>query len=166
VRVLKNNRSATSKGSPRTILVNLTVPWAEVDWNGAVVRLDPRRSKNGAGRLLPITRPLRTILKRRQRRQHADNPVVFHRDGVTVRTWKHCWAQACAAANLKGRYLHDCRRTAARNLVRAGITERIAMALLGHKTRCMFDRYNIVSERDLRQAGDQLSLYMQRHQTT
>ena len=90
--------------------------------------------------------------------QHSDIPFVFHRDGVTVRAWKTCWNRACTQANLKGRYLHDCRRTAARDLVRAGVSERIAMALLGHEPRCMFDRYNIVSERDLRHAGDQLTV--------
>jgi len=64
------------------------------------------------------------------------------------------------AAGLPGRPLHDCRRTAARNLIRAGVPERIAMVLLGHKTRSMFDRYNIVSDRDLRQAGERLTDYL------
>src|SRR2546427_43666 len=60
-----------------------------------------------------------------------------------------CWPPACRAAQVPGRYLPDCRRTAARNFVRAGVPERVAMALLGHKTRSMCDRYNIVCEREL-----------------
>jgi integrase len=90
---------------------------------------------------------------------------VFVRDGLTVRTWKTAWDKACRAANLNGRLLHDCRRTAARNLVRAGVPERIAMVLLGHKTRSMFDRYNIVSDRDLRNAGEQLAQYLTSQQS-
>ena len=54
------------------------------------------------------------------------------------------------------RFLHDCRRTAARNLIRANVPERVAMLLTGHKSRAIFDRYNIINEQELLDAGDQL----------
>ena len=58
------------------------------------------------------------------------------------------------------RFLHDCRRTAARNLIRASVPERVAMLLTGHKSRAIFDRYNIINEQELLEAGDQLVEYL------
>ena len=58
------------------------------------------------------------------------------------------------------RFLHDCQRTAARNLIRANVPERVAMLLTGHKSRAIFDRYNIINEQELLEAGDQLVEYL------
>ena len=138
----------------------LGLTWEEIDMAGGVIRLSPARSKTLAGRILPISQPIAEALARRRARRDPDNPLVFHRDGITVRRWRTAWRTACQAAGVPARFLHDCRRTAARNLIRASVPERVAMLLTGHKSRAIFDRYNIIHEQELLDAGDQLVAYL------
>ena len=137
--------------------------WREIDLTGGVIRLDPSRSKTRRGRVLPISPPLKSVLDRRAALQKKGDVLVFKQDGVTERDWKEAWPNACRKAGVPGRRLHDCRRTAARNFIRAGVPERVAMMLLGHSTRSIFDRYNIVNERDLMDAGHRLLQYLSTH---
>ncbi len=68
------------------------------------------------------------------------------------------WRTARKKAGLPGRLLHDLRRSAVRNLERAGISRSVAMKLTGHKTEAVYRRYAIVSEADLREAGAKLAV--------
>ena len=138
----------------------LDLRWDDVDDQGGIVRLSPARSKTRVGRVLPISAPIAAVLSRRRSRRRLGEPRVFTRDDTTVRSWRRAWPAACEQAGVAGRLLHDWRRTAARNLVRAGVPERVAMVLTGHKTRAVFDRYCIVNEADLHQAGAQLVAYL------
>ena len=74
-----------------------------------------------------------------------------------IRSIGKAWKRACRLAGCPGRIPHDLRRTAVRNFVRAGIPERVAMQMTGHKTASVFARYNIVSGGDLKEAAAKIN---------
>ena len=80
------------------------------------------------------------------------------RTRMRITTFLKAFRVACTKAGCPGRIPHDLRRTAVRNLVRAGVPERVAMQMTGHKTRSVFERYNIVSECDLVEAAKKLNI--------
>jgi integrase len=136
----------------------LPLQWRQVDLQAGTVRLDPGTTKSGAGRLFPfadILPALRDVLEAQAVEANALAardiicPWVFHRNGRRIREFRGSWQSACTAAGVPGRIVHDLRRTAVRNLVRAGVPERVSMQLTGHLTRSVFDRYDIVNEADL-----------------
>jgi integrase len=141
--------------------------WADVDLEGKVVRLRPDISKNKDGRVLPLavfgeTSELLEIFERAWETRRPDCPFVFQLEGEPVGDIRKSWKRATRAAGLMGRVPHDFRRTAVRNLVRAGVREKVAMAITGHKTRSIFDRYNIVDEADLAEALEKVQSYLQK----
>jgi len=84
-------------------------------------------------------------------------PFMFHRDGKPVRTFRTAWRTACRRAGLMGRIPHDFRRTAVRNLERAGVARSVAKQMVGHGTDSIYERYAIVSEGDQREAVAKLA---------
>lgn len=152
----------------------LPLEWRQVDFDASEVRLDAGTTKNGEGRVFPLTVELRRVLTA----QHAEHlrlkkaghivPQVFFREVAEGRggvkkpqpivSFGKAWKAACRAAGCPGKIPHDLRRTAVRNFVRNGIPERVAMQLTGHKTASVFQRYNIVSNGDLREAARKLDI--------
>jgi integrase len=134
--------------------------WRDVDLAGKVVHLRPEISKNKNGRLLPLSGELLEIMNRAHAKRRPHWPFVFHRDGEPIGDFRKAWSTACKATGLHPLLVHDLRRTAVRNMVRARVSDRVAMALSGHKTRSVFDRYDIVSEADLAQAAERLQAHL------
>jgi integrase len=138
----------------------LALTWDRIDLEAGAVRLYKGTTKNKDGRLFFLPPELQAVLEQQWAEHLAhyrDCPFVFHRNGQRIKDIRGSWQRACREAGLSGRIPHDFRRTAIRNMVRAGIPERVAMQMAGHKTRDVFDRYNIVSEGDLQEAARKLS---------
>jgi integrase len=138
----------------------LSLTWSDVDQARGVITLRSENSKNKEPRELPLATPgLRDVIARRWQARLVvtkDGPKVcdylFHRGGKPVLNFRKVWETACKAIGRPDLLFHDLRRSAVRNMVNAGVREKVAMKVTGHKTRSVFDRYHIVDDRDVREA--------------
>jgi integrase len=133
-----------------------------------------RITKNSKPHTIYMNDPLLDIITQRRSDRNLGCPYVFHRSGQYIKDFRSVWNVACLEADLgygyrlnkkyvekwegkskPGPTIHDFRRTAARNLVRrSGVSEKVAMKITGHKTRSVFDRYDIVTPDDLKHAAE------------
>jgi integrase len=145
----------------------LGLEWRHIDRSARVVRLDPGETKNDEARILGygVDDPLGEIIEAAWKTHEqlaakgVISPYVFPQLrggkflGKRITSFRKAWDAARKAAGCPGRLFHDFRRTMARNLTRTGeIDPTVAMRVTGHKTRSVFDRYNIGSEADVRRA--------------
>lgn len=136
----------------------LQIEWDQVDLNARRIHLEAEQTKADEARILPLTPELVAMLNDMEPKTGR----VF--DATNLRKE---WTRACVAAGLgrkievpgkpydpryEGLTLHDLRRSAVRNLRKVGVPESVAMKISGHKTRSVFERYNIVSDDDVQEA--------------
>jgi integrase len=156
----------------------LPLRWEAIDRSAREARLST--SKNGKGRVLPLEGKLWELIERRWRCREFVNaagvssvsPMVFHLRGRRLVDFRKSWQKACVDAGLgqyvhengrvtyRGKQFHDFRRTAVRNLIRAGVPQAVAKKISGHETDSIFGRYNIVSEEDKRSAISRTEAYL------
>lgn len=149
---------AYKTGWRRGEILNLT--WNRIDLKEGIVRLESGETKNDMARNVYLDNEMHGLLKAAFVNRNIGCPFVFQRNGERIKNIEHAWQGACKRAGLPNKLFHDLRRTAIRNMVRAGIPERVAMMISGHKTRSIFDRYNIVSPEDLRAAAFRQEAYV------
>ena len=134
----------------------LPLEWRQVDRQVGEVRLDPGTTKNQAGRVFPFTDAVKTLFDdlwaehERLKKKGTICRHVFARNGKPVSDFRGAWTKACTGAGHPGMIVHDLRRSAVRNMERAGLSRSVAMQLTGHKTEAVYRRYAITSEADLR----------------
>jgi integrase len=147
----------------------LQIEWSQVDLDRRLIRLEVEQTKSDEARYAPLPSELVMLL----RAIEPKTGKVFDVTNLRVE-----WQKACAACGqgtrtlmepkdekgypwyrYRGLQIHDLRRSAVRNLVMiAGVPEKVAMKISGHKTRAVFDRYHIVSTADITDAMSKLEL--------
>lgn len=133
--------------------------WNQVDIAYGRIILNPGETKNGEGRTLPIYGEMKEWLTMQREIRDAKFPEcdrVFFDEGRPAGDFRKAWRSACKRAGVPTLLFHDLRRSAVRNMIRAGIPEKVAMQISGHKTRSILDRYNIINERDLAEAATKM----------
>jgi integrase len=157
-----------------------------LDLKNGWLRLDPGETKTNEGRNFPLTPMLREALERQVKKTEAlraegiFTPWLFHRQGKPIKNFRRSWITACTRAGLgteirdiNGKLLkrgakripHDFRRTAVRNLERAGVPRSAAMKLVGHQTVSIYQRYAIADEGMLKDAASKLAGLHERDET-
>lgn len=144
----------TRSGELRKIRVD------QVDFEASQIRLESGQTKGKRTRTLPIYGDMERWLRQQITGAPKGCPWVFYGTrGARIEAHLKGWHEACRAADVPDLLFHDLRRSAVRNMKRAGIQDKVAMEISGHKTRAVFDRYNIVDEGDLEAAGEKLGRY-------
>lgn len=153
----------------------LSRTWAHVDFEHGWLRLEPGETKSGSGRQFPLIPDLRSLLEaQRERKQETEREygcevtaLFFYYEpsrnglpaGRPIKSFRRAWKTAAKAAGVPGLLFHDLRRSSVRNLIRAGIPEKLAMEYSGHETREIFDRYDILDEATLREGGAKIQAF-------
>jgi integrase len=168
---------AYSYGFRASELLSLKV--SQVNLATRTITLYAGETKNKEGRIVTMTGEVHQLIKQSISGKAASDFVFTRADGSPVRDLRRAWWALCQKAGLgkfekepdgkecwQGLLFHDLRRSAVRNIIRSGVSERVAMAISGHKTRCVFDRYNIVSEKDVQEAARLMEARQERTATT
>jgi integrase len=123
--------------------------WKQIDYRAGLIYLERKKSSKNVPQAVPIYGDMRAFPEK----QPCDSPYLFARGSEQIKDFRAAWKTARKTAGVSGLLFHDLRRSAARNLRRAGVPESLAMKITGHRTRSMYERYNIVDEEDIREVG-------------
>lgn len=146
----------------------LKLRWKQVDFKSDTLRLEVGETKTYKGRTIPMIGEVKEALLKWQMmtlKNWPYTPWVCHFRGKRIYSIKTAWKVACEKIGLQGKLFHDFRRTAVRNLIRAGVPQPVAMKISGHRTSSVFNRYDIVSEADLLEATQKLSSHLAERRT-
>jgi integrase len=149
-------------GSRKGELLGLLWPQVELDTDPPTITLWSGTTKNRKGRTLPVYGDIIDELQEQSRVHRESFPncaFVFHHEGKPLLEFYKTWRSACKRAGVEGLLFHDLRRSAVRNLTRAGVPRPQAMAITGHRTESVYARYDIVDFQDLKDAAAKMERF-------
>jgi integrase len=142
--------------------------WSQVDLRAKEIRMQKRQVKGKKPRTLPIYGEMTSWLETQKCERDSKWPdcdLVFHYLGRPIGSHIKGWQKACDDAGLPWLRFHDLRRSAVRNLERAGVPRRVAMAITGHRTESVYLRYDIVNSQDIRNAAQKMEQFLDRQKS-
>lgn len=145
---------AYTYGFRKSELVSLRV--SQVDLKARTIHLLPGTTKNDKGRAVVMTDEVFELIAECVKEKQPGAPLFSWANGEPVNDFRRTWRTLAKKAGMPGVLLHDMRRTAVRNMVRAGISKHVAKRISGHTTDSIFDRYDITDETDLADAARKL----------
>ncbi|HYI92574.1 MAG TPA: site-specific integrase [Bryobacteraceae bacterium] len=137
----------------------LRIKWSQVDFTASCIWMEGKKANRKPEPVaVPIYGDMRTYLEMQPRTSEH----LFARGSIPIKDFRASWDIACQAAGVPGLLFHDLRRTAVRNLRRAGVAETVIMKITGHRTRGVFERYNITDQSDTLEAGKMAEEFLKR----
>jgi integrase len=151
----------------------LTRQKRHVDLNSGCLRLEPGETNDERGRSFPLIAELREVLTRQlEKTAELEQgvgriiPWLFHRDGKPIKDFRKVWATACQRAGVAGKVPDDLRRTAVRNLERAGVSRSAAMMMVGHRSESIYRGIAVTDEVVLNESAAKLASFHQSEKTS
>ncbi|MBK5292817.1 MAG: tyrosine-type recombinase/integrase [Acidobacteriia bacterium] len=140
----------------------LRIKWAQVDLASSCIWMEGKKANRKPE---PVAVPIYGDMRMYFEVQPQTSEYLFARGSNQIKDFRMSWMLACQAAGVPGLLFHDLRRTAVRNLRRAGVAESIIMKITGHRTRGVFERYNITDQSDTLEAGKMAEAFLTRAHT-
>jgi integrase len=130
----------------------LKLRWNQVDLGAGEIRPGPEDTKTQEGRLIVLTERVRQALRALPRRLGRAYVFVNPASGIRSIDVRKTFRRALEASGLQGLWFHDLRRSFVTRARKHRVPESVVMRMSGHRTRAVFDRYNVVDDEDLRAA--------------
>jgi integrase len=139
----------------------LRIKWSQVDMEAGCIWMDGKKANRKPE---PVAVPIYGDMSKFLEMQPKASEYVFARGSKPILDFRESWKQACQRAGVPNLLFHDLRRTAVRNLRRAKVAETVIMKITGHRTRSVFERYNITDHSDTKEAGRMAEEFLAREQ--